>query len=162
MPLSLLAVVPGLFAEEATSDPDSLRAAVTSAAHDACRAVDAMRRVEGRALAQDFATRLAHMADLAARISERIPELSASHRDKLRARIVLLLDGTGVTLDPTRLEPEIALLADRSDVSEELTRLRSHCDQFAGLLAPATSRSGGGWSSCCRRWGARSTPSAPR
>jgi uncharacterized protein (TIGR00255 family) len=134
VPLSLLAAVPGLFAEEATGDADSVRAAVVAAAGEACRAVDAMRRVEGRALALDFEARLSRMTDLAARVAARIPELSAAHRDKLRARVQVLLEGTGVTLDPARLEPEIALLAERSDVAEELTRLRSHCDQFAQLL----------------------------
>jgi uncharacterized protein (TIGR00255 family) len=45
-----------------------------------------------------------------------------------------LLEGSTVTLDPGRLEHEVALQADRSDVSEELTRLQSHCQQFGALL----------------------------
>ena len=69
-----------------------------------------------------------------AQIAQRLPELSAAYRERLRSRVSALLEGTAVTLDPGRLEHEVALQADRSDVSEELTRLHSHCQQFGALL----------------------------
>jgi uncharacterized protein (TIGR00255 family) len=61
---------------------------------------------------------------------------SAVLREKLSARVRKLLDGaTDIPLDPGRLELEVSMLADRTDVSEELTRLRSHLAQLRVLLA---------------------------
>jgi uncharacterized protein (TIGR00255 family) len=53
----------------------------------------------------------------------------------LRERVSKLLDGMDVVLDVGRLEQEVALFADHADVTEELTRLASHCKQFAALFA---------------------------
>jgi uncharacterized protein (TIGR00255 family) len=142
VPLSLLSSVPGLFAEEALSDPDQVRAAVRTATQAACRALTTMRAHEGAALAHDFSARLQRIEQLAAEIAARIPELSVIHREKLRARIAALLEGTGTVLEPNRLEQEVALIADRADVTEETTRLQSHCRQFAGLIAAADEQIG--------------------
>jgi len=57
------------------------------------------------------------------------------YRTRLRERLDRLLAESGIQLDPARLEAEIVILADRSDVTEELVRLDSHFDQFAHLLA---------------------------
>jgi uncharacterized protein (TIGR00255 family) len=134
LPLSLLSVVPGLFIEEASSQPDEIRSALHEATREACRALAGMRRSEGAALARDFVARLERVRHVSARIEQRLPELSAAYRERLRSRVNALLDGSAVTLDPGRLEHEVALQADRSDVSEELTRLNSHCQQFGALL----------------------------
>ncbi|MFI5306355.1 MAG: YicC/YloC family endoribonuclease [Polyangiales bacterium] len=133
LPLSLLSVVPGLFRQDGP-DSTAVRGALTLAATQACDALQAMRRTEGQALARDIGTRLGRVRELASALHGRAAELTTAHRDKLRARVTTLLAGSGVTLDHGRLEHEVALLADRSDVSEELTRLLSHCDQFATLL----------------------------
>jgi uncharacterized protein (TIGR00255 family) len=138
LPLSLLGVVPGLFVEHAAVAPDEVRAALQEATRAACRALGAMRGKEGEALARDFDARLQRVSQIAGRVEQRLPELSAAHRERLRARLSALLEGTAVALDPGRLEHEVALQADRSDVSEELTRLHSHCQQFAALIAPQT------------------------
>jgi uncharacterized protein (TIGR00255 family) len=134
LPLSLLSVVPGLFIEEASSQPDEIRGALQEATREACRALAGMRRSEGAALARDFVARLERVRQVSARIEQRLPELSSAYRDRVRSRVNALLDGSAVTLDPGRLEHEVALQADRSDVSEELTRLNSHCQQFGALL----------------------------
>jgi uncharacterized protein (TIGR00255 family) len=133
VPLSLLAAVPGLFVEE-TRDMRDTRDALQEAARSACAALVAMRRAEGTTLARDLADRIAHMRALGDRVRERAGNLNDRLRDKLRARIAALLANTGITLDPGRLEQEVALAADRSDVSEELTRLESHCRQFEALV----------------------------
>ena len=133
VPLSLLSAVPGLFAEQAR-DAEAMREAVEQATRAACRALQTMRRAEGSALATDLRTRLARVRELCARVSARAAGLAERYRDKLRARIASLLAGTGVTLDPVRLEHEVALLVDRSDASEELTRMESHCRQFEALI----------------------------
>ena len=134
LPLSLLSVVPGLFVDETGSDPNELRSAMQEATRAACRALAGMRRTEGAALARDFSARLERVQQISAQIAQRLPELSAAYRERLRSRVSALLEGSTVTLDPGRLEHEVALQADRSDVSEELTRLQSHCQQFGALL----------------------------
>jgi len=133
VPLSLLAAVPGLFVEEAR-DVRDMRDALQEAARGACDALVAMRRAEGAVLAHDLADRISHMRALGDRVRERADGMNDRLRDKLRARIAALLTNTGVTLDPGRLEQEVALAADRCDVSEELTRLESHCRQFEALV----------------------------
>jgi uncharacterized protein (TIGR00255 family) len=134
VPLTLLSAVPGLFAEQAR-DPEDMRAALHDAAQRACEALVTMRRAEGAALARDLGERVDRMKALCDRVSERAAGASDRYRQKLRARVLELLAGTNVTLDPGRLEHEVALAADRSDVSEELTRLASHCRQFMALAS---------------------------
>lgn len=133
VPLALLAAVPGLFVE-ATDDPKDTRAAVEQAVSGACRELVRMRRAEGTALAADLTARVGQIRALCDELSTRAGEIADRYRDRLRRRIGTLLTGTGVTLDGGRLEQEVAVLAERSEVSEELTRLRSHCQQFEGLL----------------------------
>jgi uncharacterized protein (TIGR00255 family) len=60
-----------------------------------------------------------------------------AHRKRLRERADRLRASADVDVDKSRLEQEIALFAERSDICEELTRLESHCTQFAGLLGDA-------------------------
>jgi uncharacterized protein (TIGR00255 family) len=97
--------------------------------------LETMRRSEGQTLAKE-------MQGILARISSRTVELEAlvegvrpAFARRLAVRLGELLNG--VQLDPARLAQEAALLAERSDVSEELARLRSHVDQFEKLLAGA-------------------------
>ncbi len=134
VPLSLLAVVPGLFREPALTDREMLRDALQHATDDACRSLATMRRAEGEALAADLRAHLLRISALCDQVDTRIEGLRDAHRDRLRARIATLLEGTAATLDPARVEQEVALLADRGDVSEEVIRLRSHCAQFGALL----------------------------
>jgi uncharacterized protein (TIGR00255 family) len=134
VPLSLLAALPGLFVEQLGFDPDALRESVQRATEAACHALTAMRRTEGLSLAADLRQHLARIEALGRELSQRQDGLTEGYRDKLRARISALLQGSSVTLDQGRLEQEVAIVAERADVSEEITRLLSHCGQFAGLL----------------------------
>jgi uncharacterized protein (TIGR00255 family) len=138
VPLSLLAAVPELFTAGAPVPDEALRGAVEQAARQACAALRAMRQVEGDALAADLGARNARLLALGAEITTHTTVLVEKLRARLRTRIGALLEGTGVTLDGGRLEQEVAVLADRADVTEELTRLCSHCEQIAQLLAPGT------------------------
>ncbi len=143
VPLSLLATVPDLFSAAAAPRPEQSRAAVVEATRGACEALSKMRVREGAALEADLCTRLARVRDTLEQLVERVPDLLAAHHTRLRERVERLLADTDVKLDPGRLEHEIALFADRSDVAEETTRLASHCDQFAELIAseePAVGR----------------------
>ena len=135
IPLSLLAVVPDLFGQQAGVAPEQVREAVAEAAVAACTAVSAMREVEGRALASDLLGRVARVETLAETLAAHTDDLSNRVRARMQERVAVLLEGSAVALDRGRLEHEVVLLADRADVSEELTRLRSHCGQVRTAVA---------------------------
>jgi uncharacterized protein (TIGR00255 family) len=136
IPLSLLSGVPALFSEVGAPAPEARLAAAEQAVHMACADLAHMRSLEGSALAVDLTRRAAGLLDNVEKIAAATANQSATLRDKLSARLRKLLDGvTDIPLDAGRLEQEVALLADRTDVSEELTRLRSHVAQLRELLA---------------------------
>jgi uncharacterized protein (TIGR00255 family) len=133
VPLALLASVPDLFTASRIVDEEALNEALAAATEAACQAVMKMRDTEGQALASELADRLEELGETLAALSTALPELVESRRKRLRDRLESLLVDTNVTLDPGRLEQEIAILADRSDVTEELVRLDSHRNQMLEL-----------------------------
>jgi uncharacterized protein (TIGR00255 family) len=135
VPLSLLAALPDLFVSGADHELEGLREAARLAFAAAARALEAMRNLEGEALRGDLTTRLASVRRIAVTIEQRSPEVVDTHRRRLRERAERLRAATEIDVDAGRLEQEIALFAERSDVCEEITRLGSHCAQFATLLA---------------------------
>lgn len=99
------------------------------------RALDALaksRADEGERLAAVLRQRLDIIDATLDRIGARAPERLVAHRDRLRESVRVLTDG--LTIDETRLAQEIALLADRMDVAEELDRFRSHLVAFRAAL----------------------------
>ena len=99
---------------------------------EALRAFVAMRAQEGEALLIDLITRLAILRSHVDAIAVRAPLVAPSYRELLLQR--LRQAGLELDVNDERVLREIALFADRSDVTEELTRLRSHFDQFTALL----------------------------
>ncbi len=134
IPLSLLASVPDLFATPRTIDDEALDAALTEAAANACNAVLAMRQSEGTALKAEFGVRLGDLEVTLEKLTRALPQMIETRRLRLRERLDALLENVEVELQPSRLEQEIAVLADRSDVAEELARLDSHRGQMLELL----------------------------
>jgi uncharacterized protein (TIGR00255 family) len=118
--------------DERAADLDAARAALQEALSLALEALLAMRAREGEALARDLEGRLATVEGLVARVMEASPRAVEQHRARLAERIAEL--ARGVALDPARLAQEVALFADRTDVAEETTRLRSHVAQVRALL----------------------------
>lgn len=95
-----------------------------------CRA---MRRREGAVLAKELERRLDLLEEAAGAIAARAPERLRRERDRLRASVAELLDGRA--LDETRLAQEIALLADKLDITEELVRFEAHVAAAREALA---------------------------
>lgn len=91
-----------------------------------------MRAREGATLLADFLARVAIIQNHAASVAERAPQVPKSYREQLMQR--LRQAGLELDLDDERVLKEIALFADRCDIAEELTRLRSHFEQFIALL----------------------------
>jgi uncharacterized protein (TIGR00255 family) len=118
--------------DERQVDLDAARAAVAQGLARALEALVAMRGREGEALARDLGARLATVDELVGHVAEQAPRVVEAYRVRLADRIAEL--ARGVPLDPSRLAQEVALFADRSDVAEEITRLRSHLSQARELL----------------------------
>jgi len=118
--------------EERTLDLAAAKAAVQSALQQALAILLEMREREGAALEADLAERLGRIRRHASELEEQAPQAVIDQRDRIARRVDELTEGVG--LDPQRLAQEVALLADRSDITEELTRLGSHIAQFEDLL----------------------------
>jgi uncharacterized protein (TIGR00255 family) len=115
-------------------------APILAAAAEACRV---MRDREGAALAQDILQRLDRLDATAGEIAELAPARLLRERDRLRKAVADLLDGR--VMDETRLAQEIAVNADRIDITEELVRFRTHtsaCRETMGSAEPVGKRLG--------------------
>ena len=134
VPLSLLSSVPDLFTVDRNIDEEALDRSLEQAAVAACDAVMAMRDKEGDALAAELRSRLSDLGAGVGALKIAVPEMLEARRTRLRDRLDALLAGVNGELEPSRLEQEIALLADRTDVAEELVRLDSHRDQMLELI----------------------------
>jgi len=137
VPLSLLAAVPDLFVPPAGPELAAVRDAVRRAIEGAISAMDAMARAEGDALFADLSSRCQSMRRLLEAVASQADGLREAAQKRLRDRLERLLVGTELAIDHGRLEIELALLVDKSDFTEELTRLRSHLDQVEGVLGAA-------------------------
>lgn len=91
-----------------------------------------MRKAEGSKLAQDMAERVTGLEEAIPRIEKLTPNSIENYRKKLKTRIGELLDN--MVVDQHRLELEVALMAEKCDVTEECVRFRSHNQQFLSAL----------------------------
>lgn len=130
--------LPGVVAGLSVAVPESeeqqqrLGNALDRCLHEALLRLDDMRRAEGKHLVEDLRARLQHISERTEKIRALAATLLPAFSRRLETRLKELLSTTGI--EPARLAQEAALLAQRSDVSEELDRLRSHLLQFGKLL----------------------------
>jgi uncharacterized protein (TIGR00255 family) len=131
--LALVLAQPGVMIGEDRPADDAPTTAVAVAALDAALAqLDAMRTAEGAALAAELQTRLAELVATRGQLATLAATLPGQLARRLHDRIKRLADEAGV--DPARIAQEVALLADRADITEELVRLASHLDQARALV----------------------------
>lgn len=131
--LSQLASYPDvLIREQRAEDLDVVWLSMEHALKEALVTCDTMRTQEGEAMAGDLRQRLDNFSRVVEEIESAIPELLERREQNLKERLEKLLDN--VQLDPQRLAQEIAILADKTDVTEEIVRLRSHINQFRSFL----------------------------
>jgi uncharacterized protein (TIGR00255 family) len=131
--------LPGVIGPPAASIEQELERLETSVSHCLCDALDKldrMREQEAGHLCEEMSTRLAHITELAAIVEGLAARAVPAFARRLEMRLKELLGDA--QLDPARLAQEAALAAERSDVSEELTRLRSHVQQYESLLSGAS------------------------
>lgn len=93
-----------------------------------------MRATEGRALAQDLAEHCERVRRSLAAIRARSPRVLEEYRDRLRTRVQQLIADSSVQLAEEELLKEVSIYAERSDISEELSRLDAHLEQFQAVM----------------------------
>jgi uncharacterized protein (TIGR00255 family) len=98
-----------------------------------------MRSEEGAALAADLESNGRHVQQLLDEIARRAPAVVESYQARLAQRVQQSLADLNVTVAPSDLLREVSLFADRSDISEEMIRLRSHLQQYEEALRLAES-----------------------
>lgn len=129
----ILAAYPDvLVREQKDEDLDDVWKKVEKVIDTALLNCDEMRTQEGEALTEDLTGRLHSFTKTIDTIEKNIPELLEQRQKNLQERLDKLLGNIG--LDPTRLAQEVAIMADKTDVTEEIVRLRCHISQFSQFL----------------------------
>ena len=119
---------------ENETDLERLWDLIAGGLDEALEALVAMRRREGHSLAVDFQKRLQIIEARLTAVQSAARGLLAQYQQRLKERIDALTDGM-IEIDPARIAQEAALLADRSDIAEEIVRAQSHLQQFRHIMA---------------------------
>jgi len=132
--LRLPGVITGLASAlpESEEEQEALGKVLDKFLQEALGKMDEMRRNEGRHLTDELRARVAKIGSETEQVRGLVATLRPAFARRLETRLRELLNGTNI--EPSRLAQEAALLAERSDISEELDRLRSHLQQFTKLL----------------------------
>ena len=129
---SLLAQRDILKIEEVEGDVESAWGLMSQGLEQASQALSRMRAQEGSALEKDLKARIQTVSQYINGIRQRVPEVVTGYSHRLEERVAELFER--YELDPDRLTQEIVLLAERTDVAEELTRLDSHIAALSQVL----------------------------
>ncbi|HVS20755.1 MAG TPA: YicC/YloC family endoribonuclease, partial [Pyrinomonadaceae bacterium] len=131
-----VARVPGALTPARDDFSDANMEGVERAIDEALDNLENMREIEGAMLADEMRVRLAKIEAEVPIIEAAAAGLADAYQQRLQKRIAELIarGGQAIELDAGRLAQEVAYLADRSDISEELARLRSHVEQFRAAL----------------------------
>ena len=134
--LTQLLALPGVL--QAATDERTLlqsgRQAVPKLLDEALGHLIEMRTVEGRAVAADLLDQRDHIRGQMAIIAERAPKVVNEYHDKLTARVNELMAKAKLKVDENDLIREVAVFADRADISEELSRMNGHLDQLGEMI----------------------------
>ncbi|MEZ6127887.1 MAG: YicC/YloC family endoribonuclease [Planctomycetaceae bacterium] len=139
--LSDLLQLPGVIAESDV-DPDiveSLWPLLKSCLNEALEHFHDFRRTEGESMRQDLKLQCQTIEDQVNEVEQQAPQVVAEYREKLLERVRRAISETDVSLQDKDVIREVALFADRCDINEEITRLRSHLEQFHRFLDSPTS-----------------------
>lgn len=139
--LSSLLQLPGVVVEDdlRVSDAAADWPVIREALEEAIGKLREFRASEGRSMEQDLRTNCDLIAGQLSRIAELAPQVVTSYRDRLHERVRELLSELDVGVDSSDLIRDVSIFADRCDINEEITRLRSHLEQFETFLNEETS-----------------------
>jgi uncharacterized protein (TIGR00255 family) len=135
IPLELLAGAKDLITvKEEHEDVDPYWKEIALVLQQSLQDMDEMKHSEGESLSKDLRERIGQISGQLQDIKYKFPACLKSYQGRLRERIRSLLGDTGVEVDPSRFQQEVALLAERTDITEEIVRTESHLAQFATLF----------------------------
>lgn len=131
-----LLLLPGVITapDASEADPEADWPTIEAAISAALDSLGQMRLREGEALAHDLRAQAGVVAAELGEVAKRAPMVADSYRERLGERVGSALEKLGVSLEPSDLAREVALFVDRSDISEEIVRLRSHLEQFDATI----------------------------
>lgn len=131
-----LLTLPGVIVEQPEECPDAQQIwpLVEKALGEALAALRQMREDEGRMMAADMLENCRSVEVQLDQIKKRAPTVAGNYRDRLTERVQAALAELDVTMSPADVLREVAIFAERSDVSEEVVRMRSHIEQFISSL----------------------------
>ncbi len=137
-PLDLAALLslPGVveMARPAAADPLDAWPSLSPVVAEALGKLQLARAEEGRAMAAELLSLGKAAADHLSRIADRSPEVVKLYQGRLEDRVQALVQNRGVTLKPEDLIREVAILAERADIAEEIVRLRAHLSQYIEVI----------------------------
>ncbi|MDI9471002.1 MAG: YicC/YloC family endoribonuclease [Bacillota bacterium] len=135
-PMAILRLPDVIVAAADDDEPDSeVTALLDDALMTALDELEAMRRAEGERLADDIREKLVSIRSQLALIEAALPDIETRYRERLEQRLERLLTPEAwARLGPERIATEVAVLAERSAIDEELVRLQSHLEQFTAIL----------------------------
>ncbi len=134
--LNVIARLPNVIVASKSEATPEFFAAVETVILDALDDLERMREVEGGLLAEELASRLAGIEDRIPAIEGEAAKIADEFHERLSKRINDMLAKTDsqIDIDQGRLTQEVAYLADRADISEEITRLRTHIEHFRSIM----------------------------
>jgi uncharacterized protein (TIGR00255 family) len=122
-------IIPAESGRDLEADWPIIEAGLKQAASD----LEEMRTKEGAFIEADFKTRIEYLAQILDEVEQTTADVLAYYQQKLTERIKVLTQDK-VDLDPNRIAQEAAILADKSDITEEITRVKSHIQQFMATM----------------------------
>jgi uncharacterized protein (TIGR00255 family) len=134
--LAALLALPGVVEERKpdAGDPHEDWPALSAVVSEALAKLQAARAEEGRVMAEELLALGRGIAVHLDRVEARGPEVIAGYQKRLTERVQTLLEGHGIAIEPKDLIREVAILAERADISEEIVRLRAHLSQYVEVI----------------------------
>ncbi len=134
--MNYIARLPNALLTKSEDLPDYFIKGVENACSIALDELEKMREIEGKSMADELNFRLSAIENLLPKIEAESENVAEEYRQRLLKRIEKLLSKSEseIELDQARLAQEVAYLADRCDISEEITRLKSHIEQFRAIM----------------------------
>ena len=139
--LDALLVLPGVAEDQPlTEDPQTDWPTIERTVNSAVERLVEYRRAEGLPMEADLREQVTVIRDNLEKVQRRAPEIVTTFRDRIHDRVKELLADSDVVVDSSDLLREVSIFADRCDINEEVTRLRTHLEQFDSFLSQKTSQ----------------------
>ena len=122
--------LPGVLEPQSSTDLPELNEAIRETVRDALKDLHQMRSIEGLSMKSKFIENLKQVREHRHSILQRAPVVISDYQSKLESRVRVAYESRGIGLETVDLLREVTLFCDKTDISEELTRLESHLDQF--------------------------------